>query len=143
MEKAFRYQSEIQAIPTIRNDLEKLAGDWGFPSSELRQIILIIEELFSNTIRFAYEDELEHQVEIRISMNNGTVTIEMIDDGMPFNPMDYNPALRTDPAARDDGGMGLTLIKAFTDSFEYHRVDERNHLVIRKIIRNKSESDDQ
>ncbi len=143
MKKAFRYQSEIQAIPSIRNDLETLAGDWGLPDSELRQIILIIEELFSNTIRFAYEDELEHQLEIRISMNNGTVTIEMIDDGMPFNPMDYNPAFRTDPASRDDGGMGLTLIKAFTDSFEYNRKDQRNHLVIRKIIRNKSKSDNQ
>lgn len=141
MEKTFQYTSEIQAIPLIRKDLEELAREWDLPGSELRQIILIVEELFSNTIRYAFHDESEHRIEIRISMNGGMVSIELIDDGVPFNPMDYNPALHPDPAAQDDGGMGLTLVKTFADAIEYRREDPGNHLVIRKIIRNTPDPD--
>jgi serine/threonine-protein kinase RsbW len=141
MEKTFQYTSEIQSIPLIRKDLEELARDWDLPGSELRQIILIVEELFSNTIRFAFNDESEHRIEMRISMNGGMVSIEMIDDGIPFNPMDYNPSLHSDPAAQDDGGMGLTLVKTFADSIEYRREDPRNHLVIQKIIRSTPDPD--
>ncbi len=75
-------------------------------------------------------------------MIDRVVIIEMIDDGIPFNPMEYNPDIQTDPAALDEGGMGLLLIKAFTDSFEYHRTGEKNHLVIKKMIKTKSEEDE-
>ncbi len=139
MEKRFTYANEIQAIPLIRKDLEELAGQWEWPGSELKQIILIAEELFSTTIRYAFEGETEHQINFKLSMIDRTVVVEIIDDGIPFNPMDYNPDIQTDPAALDEGGMGLMLIKAFSDSFEYHRTENENHLVIRKMIKLNSE----
>jgi serine/threonine-protein kinase RsbW len=135
MEKALHYKAEIQAIPLIRRDLEELAVAWSLPGPERRQILLIVEELFSNTIRFAFKDTEEHYIRIQIALKDHHIAMEMIDDGIPFNPMEYNPAYRPDPAAVDDGGMGLTLIKTFADSIEYSRKEERNHLVIRKIIR--------
>jgi serine/threonine-protein kinase RsbW len=139
MNKRYTYASVIQAIPLIRKDLEELAVQWDWPPSELKQIILIAEELFSTTIRYAFEDKAEHQINFKLSMIERLVVVEIIDDGIPFNPMDYNPDIQTDPAAIDEGGMGLMLIKAFSDSFDYHRAEHENHLVIRKMIKPNSE----
>ena len=86
-------------------------------------------------VRFAFEDEEEHLIRILITLKDHQISIEMVDDGIPFNPMEYNPTYQSDPAAVDDGGMGLTLIKAFADSIEYSRVGQNNRLFIRKFIR--------
>ena len=130
-----QYCAHIQAIPEIRKDLEEISGQWNIPHSELRQIILIIEELFSNTIRFAYNDEQEHYIHIRLSKTGREICIEMIDDGIPFNPLEYKLILNNDPAASDDIKMGLTLIRTFSDSILYSREGEKNHLFIKKTIR--------
>jgi anti-sigma regulatory factor (Ser/Thr protein kinase) len=69
--------------------------------------------------------------------NNDQVEIEMIDDGIPFNPMDYQKGASLDPVKSDPGGMGLTLIKAFSSSISYQRVSDKNHLVITKKLKRK------
>lgn len=122
--------------------MEALAKLWQWPGSELKQILLTIEELFSTSIRFAFEDESMHQVVFHISMTESAIMLEMIDDGIPFNPMEYNPDLQTDPAALDEGGMGLMLIKAFTDSYQYRREGHKNHLLIEKRVKTKFEEND-
>jgi serine/threonine-protein kinase RsbW len=142
MKKKFSYANKIQSIPLIRKDLEEMARQWKWPASELKQIVLIAEDLFSATIRYAFEDEAEHQVHFILSMTDRTVVVEMIDDGIPFNPMEYNPDIQTDPAALDEGGMGLMLMKAFSDASEYHRAENENHLVIRKMIKSNYEKNE-
>ncbi len=140
MKEIFQYKSIIQSIPSIRTDLETLAQNWSIPSPELRQITLIVEELFSNIIRFAYEDDREHIIEITLSRNGNLITLQIIDDGLAFNPLEYNHARLADPASSDDGGMGLSLIRVFSDSIEYHREEPKNCLVIKKTIRIQPEN---
>jgi len=64
MDRAFQYPSHIQEIPHIRKDLEFLEQEWSINKSEVRQILVIIEEIFSNIIRYGYEDKLEHSVDL-------------------------------------------------------------------------------
>ena len=140
MKKTFQYKSEVQSIASIRKDLGILSETWKIPSSESRQIILIVEELFSNIIRFAFEDKGDHLIELTLSKSEGIISILLSDDGIQFNPLEYNPGQEEDPAFIDDGGMGLTLIKAFADSIEYKREKQKNQLHIIKSIRSQSGS---
>lgn len=135
MEKLFQYRSDIQEVALIRQDLTGVVKEWRIPESEMRQIIVIIEELFSNIIRFAFNDNQEHLVEIQLRKDDRIITMIISDDGIPFNPLDYNPVSISDPAASDAGGMGLTLIRAFSDSIKYRRLLNRNHLEITKSIK--------
>jgi serine/threonine-protein kinase RsbW len=136
MDKLFEYQAIIQAIPQIREDLKELANSWGIPVSELRQITLITEELFSNTIRFAFgKGEEAGMIQIRVSLMEKLISLEIIDEGIAFNPLEYDPDPRHDPAAANDGGMGMTLIRTFSDSISYSRKGNRNHLLVHKTIK--------
>ncbi|MCP4313275.1 MAG: ATP-binding protein [Bacteroidetes bacterium] len=141
MKRTFLYPSQIQSISQIRSDLESLAQSWDIPPSELRQITMMVEELFSNIIRFAYEDNIGNPIDIMLS-NNGTKIIILIsDDGIPFNPLEYDPDQTADPVSMEDRGMGLSLIKAFADSIDYRREDGKNRLLIEKAIRSKPEKE--
>lgn len=140
MEQLYKYRSLIQEIPNIREDLTKLQSSWSIPDSEMRQIRLIIEEIFSNVIRFAFSDSQEHFVQVQLKRISNEITIQIQDDGIPFNPLDYNQGATTDPASSVDGGMGLTLIKTFSNSISYERVDNHNHLLITKKIKSNGPS---
>jgi len=137
MDRTFQYPSHIQEIPTIRKDFEFLKQEWAIPESEIRQILVIIEELFSNIIRYAYNDHLEHHVDIRLVNSIAQVEIEIIDDGIPFNPMEYQTGSFSDPVTTHTGGMGLTLIKTFSNNISYRRSSGKNHLLIIKKIKRK------
>jgi len=137
MESLYHYRSDVQEIPQIRKDLSKLGSSWKIPDSEKRQIGVIIEELFSNIIRFAYSDSDEHIIAVRISMRDREITIQIVDDGAPFNPVEFNPTPDPEPASYDSGGMGLVLVKTFSDSLVYSRKDRKNFLEITKILRSK------
>ena len=135
MIRTFTYSSEIQQIPVIRKDLTELQSEWTIPDSEMRQISVMIEEIFSNILRYAYRDKLEHQVHIQLEKKQEAILIQITDDGIPFNPLEHQPGPISDPAMSEDSGMGLTLIKTFSSSISYQREDGKNHLLITKNIK--------
>jgi len=137
MEQVYHYHSDIQEIPKIREDLAVVAKKWEIPPSEMGQIKLIIEEIFSNIIRFAYQDQKAHMVEIRLEKEEMTISIEITDDGIPFNPLEHRSTTFADPASMDSGGMGLTLIRTFSDAIRYARAGTLNRLTIVKKIKSK------
>lgn len=132
MNHSFKYRSNIQEIPHIREDFKFLVAEWSLPMSESRQILVIVEEIFSNIVRYAFSDSNEHTVDIRLNHLDGQIEIEIIDDGIEFNPLDYQMGPLVDPAASDTGGMGLTLIRAFSSKISYSRISGKNHLKITK-----------
>ncbi len=137
MNKTFNYRAHIQEIPQIRKDLEFLKEEWAIPKSEIRQILVIIEEIFSNIVRYAFKDEEEHTIDIRLGNGGNEIEIEIIDDGLDFNPLEYQLESLSDPASSDAGGMGLTLIQAFSSNISYTRNSGKNHLKIIKQVKSK------
>ena len=135
MDRSFKYPSHIQEIPRIRKDLEFLEQEWSISKSEIRQILVIIEEIFSNIVRYAYEDKLEHFVELRLGCSDSQIEIEIIDDGIAFNPLDYHMGPLSDPATSDEGGMGINLIRAISSNIFYQRSSGKNHLKITKTLK--------
>jgi len=137
MDRAFTYQPHIQEIPNIRKDLAFLKHEWAISESEIRQILVIIEELFSNIVRYAFDGEQKYPVDIRLGRSEGQIEIEIIDKGMAFNPLEYQTQALSDPASSDAGGMGLTLIRAFSSSVSHKRDSGKNHLKIIKTLKGK------
>jgi anti-sigma regulatory factor (Ser/Thr protein kinase) len=138
MQKRFQYRSIIQEVPAIRKDLSSLKEQWNIPDSEFKQIIFIVEELFSNIIRHAYQDTREHQVELVAKKIAADIILEIRDDGVPFDPVSYHPELNSNPADAQSSGMGLSLVKTFADSISYQRSNHRNCLEIVKSIKSNS-----
>ena len=140
MKKRFQYPSLIQSISSIRSDLKTLADTWRIPAPELKQITMIVEELFSKIVQANFPDDGDQLLEISLTKTETDIIIQMIDDGPPYNPLKCNPDQDFNTVLTDEGGMGLSLIKAFSDSLRYTREEQRNILFIQKIIRSQTEN---
>ena len=47
---------------------------------------LAIEEMVTNIIKYSYDDDLEHQIRIHVTVNRDNVQLVFEDDGHPFDP---------------------------------------------------------
>jgi anti-sigma regulatory factor (Ser/Thr protein kinase) len=90
-------------------------------------LILAFDELLSNIINYAYEDNSEHEIEILIELTEDTVTAHIVDDGIPFNPLQREePDTTLSLEAREIGGLGIHLVRQIVDTVNYERLDGKN-----------------
>ena len=96
-------------------------------------VSLAIEELVTNCIKYGYTDAKDHTIDFVLSVDGGTLRIEVIDDGNPFNPLEApRPDLTLPPESRPIGGLGLHLLRELADEMHYERRDGTNRLSVTK-----------
>jgi len=94
---------------------------------------LVVEELVSNAIKYAYDDDLHHEIELHTEVQDDVFTLSIHDDGHPFDPNSLpDPDTSLPAAERPIGGLGLYLVRSMSDSMEYSRTGLKNIVTIRK-----------
>ena len=96
-------------------------------------VSLAIEELVTNCIKYGYKDAKDHTIDFVLNVEDGTLRMDVIDDGNPFNPLDApRPDLTLPPERRPIGGLGLHLLRELADEMRYERRDGTNRLSVTK-----------
>lgn len=102
----------------------------------LNLVLLAIEELVTNCIEYGYGDADEHTIVIILSVEDRTLTITVIDDGRPFDPLaapppDFSPEIEDRPV----GGLGIHMLRRLADHIAYERRDGANRLTLTRRMR--------
>ncbi|MXZ47920.1 MAG: ATP-binding protein [Rhodothermaceae bacterium] len=128
--------NRTEEIQTIAVALEEFFEQQGLPSESLFPTQLSLEEIFTNVASYAHDDDQEHEVEIIFSREDETITVEVLDDGVPFNPLEEAPELDVESSLEDRriGGAGIMLAKQLMTELRYQRNSDRNHLTMIKKI---------
>lgn len=88
----------------------------------IARVRIVVEELFSNTIKYGYQGECERPVRLRLKRSTGgAVTLTYEDDAPPFDPTAWRPDPRR-PLAVDDlrpGEAGLDLVFGLAEGATY------------------------
>jgi serine/threonine-protein kinase RsbW len=117
---------------------EFLAAFWAsnqLPEDAIFDFNLSLDEVFTNIVQHGYTDLLDHEIDIELLLENGTVVITVEDEGVPFNPLDVPEADVTLPLhERSIGGLGIFLVRKLMDEIEYSRSGNRNRLVMKKKV---------
>lgn len=117
------------ASERMRAHLESL----GAPAAAVFLADLVIEELVTNTIKYGYDDTNAHCVHVSVDFSDGTLTLEVRDDGHEFNPLSRESPDVTLPAEqRDIGGLGIHLVCQMSDDVRYERRDGWNVVIATK-----------
>ena len=86
-------------------------------------------------MNYGYGDQSEHHIQIGVDFRNNVFQLTIIDDGRPFNPLQYPlPDLQKPLEERKIGGVELLLIQNLRDTVSYNRQNETNILVLEKKV---------
>lgn len=130
-----RIKNDLSELERIRKLVNQFFDTNQLPTSVTYTIDLALEELITNIILFAYNDDKLHKIDITLERLVRKVTLSIEDDGKAFNPLTIkDPILDTPIEERPIGGLGLYLIKNFVDDIQYYRQGNKNYLVITKKI---------
>lgn len=97
---------------------------------------LVIEELTSNIVGYAYPAGEDGELSVNVYADDAKVSLEFIDKGRPFNPLEAKaPDITLSIKERPIGGLGIFLVRQMMDDVTYRREDGCNILTTTKWIR--------
>ena len=121
--------AKLENIEGVQDFIKARLGDC--PQKIQNQIGIVIDEVFSNIVRYAY-DRSAGSVAVRMAVDDD-ITIEFEDSGIAFNPLAHDdPDISLPAEERELGGLGIFMVKKIMDSVEYRREGNKNILTIRK-----------
>jgi len=102
----------------------------GLPEDCWGHLDLVVEEIFVNVVRYAYNPGTAGVVELTYSVPRpGLLSIEIADRGAEYDPMTLRePNLSCALNERSVGGMGVFLVRQLTESLDYRRDGGWNRL---------------
>ena len=106
------------------------SADW--PPAFAYQVELVIEELCVNVVN--YGGDGKHSIELSMESSPTELTIDIVDDGLAFDPFSEAPApdLQSEVEDRPIGGLGVHFVKTMMDEAHYKREADRNHVTLVK-----------
>jgi serine/threonine-protein kinase RsbW len=107
--------------------------DWshshGLPAATVERIDTCSVEAVTNIVTHAYADDAAHQIRLSLERDAHVVSLEIEDDGTPFDPREIARPER--PASLADakiGGLGVHIVRSLSDELLHQRCGELNRL---------------
>lgn len=135
LETNFIITNKVEELSRLAEKVDVLADNWDLSMPLCMNINLVLEEAVSNIIFYAFEDEEKHAIEIFIALQDDQLKMEIVDDGIPFDPSkSEQPDISLPVEERPVGGLGILLISKIMDEVLYIREDNKNKLILMKNL---------
>jgi serine/threonine-protein kinase RsbW len=123
--------AELRSLPLFMERVIECAGASGIGEHKLGAMELALEEAIVNIVKYSSHAP-DNVITVECGLRNTSeFTIDIIDDGPEFNPLDRKaPDTQADINDRPIGGLGIFFIKEMTDGVSYTRKDNKNILTI-------------
>lgn len=128
---SLEFDPKRDELPNIVAEVERAGEQNGWSLGLIFRINLIMEEMMLNIIDYGFDDR-NHQIDVTFISEDNLLTIEIIDDGRPFDPLSEAPAPDIDASLEDRriGGLGIHLVRTMTEDMRYECADGKNHLTL-------------
>ncbi|MDB5396364.1 MAG: hypothetical protein JWM91_3870 [Rhodospirillales bacterium] len=93
---------------------------WNLGGDLVSRVRIVVEELFSNTVKYGYGEECERPVRVRL-LAGLILTLVYEDDAAPFDSTRWKPDETANIAANDrpEGQAGIMLVMGLSSSARY------------------------
>ena len=131
---SLRIATRLDELPRLDAAVEDFAQEQAWPPDLVFQVKLVLEELGVNIVNHGHDDDARHEIEIEIASAADALTIEIADDGRPFDPLTEAPEPDLESAIEDRpiGGLGVHLVRTMMDEARYRREEGKNRLTLVK-----------
>ena len=135
MRKELRIKNEVSELEKVAQFVEEIGEELGLNMEVQMNLNLVMEEMVSNVIFYAYPEGEEAEIELLAKSDGKELTFVLSDQGKEFDPTakeDADPDIN--PADREIGGMGIFIVKNIMNKVTYQRLEGRNLLTMTKGI---------
>ena len=128
----FKINSDYKDLKVLNRSVRTFMGTLNLPVNTIYRVNLILEEIITNVIKYGYDDNHKHGIEVNINITAKHIRIRIIDDGREFNSLKL-PEPDTDMSLTDMkiGGLGLILVKNISTNIKYKRHKKKNILRVK------------
>ncbi len=125
-------RNDLADLPAVYAAVEALAAGADLPDAVRRTLLLIVEELFSNTVAYGYPEGRADEIAISAALEKNHVELTLTDRAAPYdNGADpFAPDLAGTVEQRDIGGLGLFLVHQLSDEVRHERVGDTNRTTV-------------
>jgi len=120
------FPASLGALRAVRTFVERFCSAAGIARDPCLRLNLVLEELFTNTIRHGFGGDSDAAVWISLTRGADGLRIVYEDTAPPFNP--YAWLSSSSQPSRRPGGLGILLTRELAASREYAYVFGRNSI---------------
>lgn len=130
MRYARRFPARLDALPAVSLFVREACDAAGLARDTGLKLGLVVEELFTNTVRHGHRGDSDEPVHLTVDTEPGRIALTYEDTAPPHDP--FTAVTRPDEAAsveeRAVGGLGVLLVATLARDVEYRRADGRNRI---------------
>jgi len=126
-------RNDLADIAVLRDAVDRVGANARIPSAALYDLQVVLDEIVSNVIKYAWPAGGAHEVRVRLTVDRGAVEVEVVDDGQPYDPREAPAPVRAAPGRRPrPGGLGIHIARQLVDVFDYERKEPHNRVRLTK-----------
>jgi anti-sigma regulatory factor (Ser/Thr protein kinase) len=125
-----RFPRDINALPALFDFVAEFGASIGMGEDRRYDLDLILEELFTNMIK--YNRETAEPVRIELRRRESAVVATLRDVGVhPFDPTRVSTEFgAASPDGLHAGGRGLHLVRQYADDLQYEHQNDASTITV-------------
>ncbi|MDH5537010.1 MAG: ATP-binding protein [Betaproteobacteria bacterium] len=129
-DRAAQFLARLDQLRPMQGFLEAFCAESGLPRAAYLRLNLVLEELFTNTVKHGHRGDCDAPVWIAVSHGGDTLSVLYEDKAPPFNPYARlsEPVVDTTVSMRKIGGLGVLLTKELAATRDYAYLFGRNRI---------------
>ena len=138
--KKYKTAANLDNYKEFLKWLQNSCKEWNINEDLVHKIDTCTDEIFANIASYAYPDKTGI-FEAELKNTNDNIILEIQDDGIEYNPLDQpEPDINLTAEERKIGGLGILMMKNYSDVQHYERKNNRNVLTLTFNKNNQSDS---
>ena len=135
MKRELKFKNEDQELMRVSEFMESVCDELQLDMHQAMKLQLAMEEMVTNVIFYAYPEGTTAEITLTAESDGKELTFVLSDTGKPFDPTAKEDAdTESNPMDREQGGMGILIVKNIMNEVSYQRLGEENRLTMKKKL---------
>jgi serine/threonine-protein kinase RsbW len=135
MKRELTFKNEEEELTRVTEFMENICDELQLDTHVAMKIQVAIEEMVTNIIFYAYPEGPRADISLTAESEDKELTLVLSDTGKPFDPTAKEDAdIETNPMDREQGGMGILIVKKIMNEVSYQRLGDENRLTMKKEL---------
>jgi serine/threonine-protein kinase RsbW len=129
------FKNEKQELIRVAEFMEGVCNEQHLDMHMAMKLQVAMEEMVTNVIFYAYPKGICADITLTAESDGKELTFVLSDTGKPFDPTTIKDAdIEANPMDREQGGMGIHIMKNIMSEVIYQRLGDTNQLTMKKKL---------